>query len=82
MLKLQYKYLPILKSLLRVGGILFVDDFNYHSNFIQEDGYIPHKHRSMVNNLKKFVEAINSDEDFKCTYFEIDEGILIAQKLK
>ena len=74
--------MPILKELLEIGGILFVDDFNYHKNFIQEDGYIPHKHRSMVNNLEKFVNAINSDQDFKSEYFEIDEGILIAEKIK
>ena len=76
----QYKYLPILKNLLNNGGVLFVDDVFYHRNFIDEKGFAPHKHRSMVNNLLKFIELIDSDKDFTKEYFEIDEGILIATK--
>lgn len=78
----QFKYLPILKKLLNKGGILFVDDVYYHKNFIDENGFISHKHRSMVNNLIKFIDLIDADEDFTKEYFKIDEGILIATKIK
>lgn len=76
----QFKYLPILKNLLNKGGIMFVDDIFYHKNFIQDNGFIPHKHRAMVNNLIKFIDNIDADEDFSKEYFEIDEGILIATR--
>ena len=76
----QYKYLPILKNLLNKGGILFVDDVYYHKNFINENGFVPHKHRAMVNNLLKFIKLINEDDDFIKEYFDIDEGVLIAKK--
>ena len=76
----QYKYLPILKNLLNSGGVLFVDDVNYHENFIREDGFVPHKHRSMVNNLIKFNELIKNDKEFVKEFYDIDEGVLIAIK--
>ncbi len=77
----QYLYFPMLKSLLKKDGILFVDDIFYHKNYIDKNGFVGHKHRSMVKNLEKFIELIENDSDFSKEYYEIDEGVLIAKKL-
>lgn len=77
----QYLYFPMLKELLNKGGVLFVDDIFYHKNYIEKDGFVGHKHRSMVRNLEKFINLVQNDSDFSKEYYEIDEGVLIAKKL-
>lgn len=77
----QYLYFPMLKELLNKGGVLFVDDIFYHKNYIEKDGFVGHKHRSMVRNLEKFINIVQNDSDFSKEYYEIDEGVLIAKKL-
>lgn len=76
----QYiKYYPILKNLLISGGILFCDNI-YLQGMVKQEGKVPHKHRSMVNNLRKFIEALKMDKDLDTKFYDIDDGFSISMK--
>ena len=75
----QYiKYLPYLKQMLNKKGIIFADNINL-LGYVNSD-FVPHKHRSMVNNMKKFIEALKNDSELVTTFYNIDDGFSISQK--
>lgn len=75
----QYiKYYPYLKRLLNGGGILFTDNIYLHG-FVLAGGEVPHKHRSMVVNLRKYIETLKQDSDFETTFYDIDDGFSISR---
>ena len=77
----QYiKYLPILKNMLTDGGILFADNVHFKGMVFLE-GTIPHKKRTIVVNLRKFLSEIKADADFDYSELKIGDGVMIA-KLK
>ena len=76
----QYvKYLPLLKNLLSKGGVLFVDDIMYYG-LVKSQEKIIHKHRSIVNNLRKFLEMLENDQDFETQIYEIEDGYSVSVK--
>ena len=76
----QYiKYLPHLKNLLRSEGFLMCDDILFYG-LVQADGKIAHKHRSIVNNLRKFLDTLQADTDFETKIFEFEDGVSISRK--
>ena len=78
----QYiKYFPILKNLLNLNGVLVADNVYFHG-MVKKEGKIPHKHRSLVNNLRKFIEVIKNDNDFESEIFDIGDGISVSKKIK
>jgi len=70
--------LPDVKRLLNKGGLLVCDDIIFYGKTIDESENIPHKHRTIVNNLRNFVESIKNDTDFISFLDPIDDGVLIA----
>lgn len=78
----QYiKYLPILKNLLNGGGILFADNVHFKGMVFWE-GIIPHRKRTIVVNLRKFLAEVKSDPSFsEYSELKIGDGVIIA-KLK
>ena len=77
----QYiKYLPIIKRLLNDGGILFADNVLY-KGMVKSQEFIPHKKRTIVVNLRRFLDAIQSDIDFACELRETGDGVMIAKKV-
>lgn len=77
----QYvKYYLYLKKLLAKGGVLFCDNINL-LGYVKQEGKIPHKHRSMVNNLRKFIEILQNDSDFETEFYDIDDGYSISKKV-
>ncbi len=77
----QYiKYLPILKQLLSDGGILVSDNVHFKGMVFWE-GVIPHRKRTIVVNLRKFLETIKNDTDFMWKELKIGDGVMIS-KLK
>ena len=75
-----YKYFAYIKSLLEVGGTLVADDVDFHGYMIQNQ--VKHKHRTIVNNLKKFIKLVTDDESFESKILNIEDGLLIARKTK
>lgn len=75
----QYiKYLPRLKQLLSVGGTLIADNIYLHG-MVQSEEKIPHKHRSMVMNLRAFIEALKNDPDLETTFVDLEDGMSISK---
>ncbi len=78
----QYiKYLPYLKNLLSVNGLLVADDINFLGKVLSDE-YPIHKHRTFVVNLRKFIKAIQDDKDFETVIHPIGESVLVAKKVK
>ena len=74
----QYiKYYQSLKSLLNPSGILFADNIYLHG-LVNSDQPIKHKHRTMVNNLRKFISQLESDNSFETNFYDIDDGFSIS----
>jgi predicted O-methyltransferase YrrM len=62
------------------GGILFADNVHFKGMVFLE-GTIPHKKRTIVVNLRKFLSEIKADADFDYSELKIGDGVMIA-KLK
>ena len=75
-----FKYLPHLKKLLNIGGILMADNIYFHC-LVKKKGPIIHKHRTIVVNLRKFISSILNDKDFTTTLYNLGDGISVS-KLK
>lgn len=75
----QYiKYYPLIKKLLNHDGILFTDNIYMHG-MVKSEGKIAHKHRSMVVNLRKYIELLKNDKDFTTNFYDIDDGYSISK---
>lgn len=77
--KAQYfRYLPILKKLLTVQGTLVADNIYFHG-MVKASTDPGHKHRSLVRNLRIFIEMLEKDADFETTFLDIDDGISVSR---
>ena len=75
----QYvKYLPYLDKLLVGGGIIFADNV-YFRGMVQGDEVPPHKYRTIVVNMRKYLQKV-SEKPFKTQIIDIEDGIAITQK--
>ena len=75
----QYiKYYPLIKKLLNHDGVLFTDNIYMHG-MVKSERKIAHKHRSMVVNLRKYIELLKNDKDFTTNFYDIDDGYSISK---
>lgn len=74
-----YRYLPFCKDMLTKGGVIFADNVYLHGMVLQQDP-IKHKHRAMVNNLRKYLYNITHDEELETTIYDLEDGIAITKK--
>lgn len=72
-------YLPVLKELLNKNGVIFADNVLLHG-MVEMEGVIPHRKRTMVVNLRKYLEEV-SKYPFETQLVRIEDGIAIT-KLK
>ncbi len=70
----------MLAPMLNKDGIMFVDDINY-ARFIDKKGLDKRKHRTIINNMKEFLDTINNDINIKATVYDIEDGVLLAEKI-
>lgn len=74
----QYvNYLPILKNLLVKNGVIFADNVLLHG-MVESNEVIPHKKRTMVVNLRKYLNLINA-EPFETQVVRLEDGIAITK---
>lgn len=70
-------YLDTLKDLLLDGGVIFADNVLLHG-MVESEEKIPHRKRTMVVNLRKYLEAINK-HPYESELVRIEDGIAITK---
>lgn len=66
------------KRLLKPGGILICDNVVFYGKIFDTPEEAPHKHRTIVTNLRAFLERLFEDPDFTSTLLEIGDGITLS----
>lgn len=74
------KHLEICYPHIKKGGIIVVDDVLFFG-MVMSGEKVAHKHRTIVNNLRKFVKYINECGLYKVTIMEKGNGIAVLEKL-
>ena len=73
-------YLDAVYPSLEKGGIVFADNV-YYLGLVKGDAYPPHKHRTIVNNMRAFLKKINDKEKFDTTVYDTEDGTAVCVKL-
>jgi len=77
----QYvKFLPKCIKLLKSGGILISDNILYRGTVAQQ-GFIPRKHRTIIRNLKEYLETISNHKQLETTILPIGDGVAVSYKI-
>ena len=75
----QYiRLLPDVIRLLGRGGLLVADNCIFYGKVEEEPSQAPHKHRTIVANMRAFLSEISSDPRFCHTLLETGDGMLVA----
>ncbi|MGI6701415.1 MAG: O-methyltransferase [Christensenellales bacterium] len=72
--------LPYLINMLNRGGEIFADNALYFGKTM-DMSYNGHKHRTIVRNMRKFIDALYADGRMHTRLIKTDDGIIIAKKL-
>lgn len=77
----QYiRYLPYLENLLNQGGVIFADNVLYRG-MVESTEFIPHKKRTIVVNLRKYLNEVTNSGKFDTIVHKVGDGVAIS-KLK
>lgn len=68
-------YLPYLKQLLAQDGSIFADNVLFRG-MVQSAEFIPHRNRTIVVNLRKYLDEVNKVYD--STLYDIEDGFCIS----
>lgn len=80
--KTQYvKQLPYLKNLLNTNGVLLADNVLFMGKVLSDE-YPKHKHRSCILKLRQFIAEVQNDPSFDSKIIDIEDGLLVAKKIK
>ena len=78
--KSKYKNLfPKIKARLNKGGVLFADNVLFRG-YITGEVKTPHRHNTIRNNMREFLDMISSDVDFITAISDTGDGISISYK--
>ena len=76
--KVQYiKYLPALKELLKDGGTLIADDILLFG-YITGEQEVPKKRKMLVEHIREYISAVQSDRDFTTSILNIGNGLAVS----
>ncbi len=73
-------YLPYLKQLLTKDGSIFADNVLFRG-MVQSTEFIPHRNRTIVVNLRKYLDEVNK-APFTSTIYDIEDGFCISVSKK
>lgn len=71
-----------IKRLLKPGGLLVCDNVIFYGKIFEEPEKAPHKHRTIITNLRAFLEKLTSDKDYTTSVIETGDGMTISVKRK
>ena len=72
-------YLPDLKRLLRVGGVLVADDVLLYG-WVDGRVPVPQKRRSLAERIREYLVAVAEDETLITSVLDIGEGVAVSVK--
>ncbi len=79
--KAQYvKYLPVLKKLMKKGGVLAADDVLLYG-YLTGEKEVPKKRKMLVEHVREYIAAATSDNELSTTIINIGNGLAVSCKL-
>lgn len=66
--------------LLNAGGLLVCDNCIFYGKILDDPGSAPHKHRTIVTNLRAFLQKMMSDERLAPSLLNVGDGMAVAYK--
>lgn len=73
--------LPYVKNMLKEGGVLFADNVLFRG-YVSGEVFCPHKHHTIMNRMREFLQAITEDEDFITEVTDVGDGVSVSYKRK
>lgn len=73
-------YLDAVYPSLEKGGAVFADNV-YYLGLVKGDAYPPHKHRTIVTNMRAFLKKISDKEKFETILYDTEDGTAVCVKL-
>lgn len=74
------QHLQIVCDHVRSGGIVLADDVLFFG-MVKGDEFVPHKHRTIVKNLRKFLSYLENNKQFSIKIIDKGNGIAIITKV-
>lgn len=73
------EYLPFIKELLLVGGVIFADNVLLKEYALKEP---ERRSRTARRNMRAFADTVLADGDFTARQIALEDGVLIAVRIK
>jgi predicted O-methyltransferase YrrM len=77
------QYLNFFEKCMRVltpGGMLLSDNVLYRGT-VAKEGFIPRKHRTIIRNLKEYLNILSTDSRLKTSILPIGDGLAVSTKI-
>ena len=71
-----YRYLQIIKKLVRSGSVIFADNVEYFG-MVKSNVY-PHRKKTIVVSLQNYLNEVENDPKFETVVYDIDDGFAIT----
>lgn len=79
--KAQYiNYLPVVKKLLRSGGILLSDNVLFDGDIVQSRFAVRRRDRTIHARIREYLRVLSEDEDFVTTILPVADGMTLSVK--
>jgi predicted O-methyltransferase YrrM len=78
------QYLHMMEDVARLlspGGLLVADNCIFYGKVFDEPASAPHKHRTIVANMREFIRLATCGNDFRGTLLETGDGMVLAVRL-
>lgn len=77
----QYiKFFEKFKENLNPGGIIISDNLSFHGLVEQKERIESRNLRQLVGKIKKYIEFLENNEEFKTKFYKVGDGIAVSLK--
>ena len=73
------RLLPVLKNLLRKGGVLFTDNVLFRG-YVSGEAVPPKIYNALTRKIKNYNDLLSHDNDLVTCFFDVGDGIAISYK--
>lgn len=79
--KAQYiNYLPVVKKLLKKGGLLLSDNVLFDGDIVQSRFAVRRRDRTIHARIREYLRVLSEDEDFVTTILPVADGMTMSVK--